>query len=541
MPSNALTDIPWIRIETGKNVSTVTIRDALLSSHQKGIVLDKKIPGYLLGAQLRILRDVLAVVLRHEEGYEPRREKKLAKKILDQGLSESAVNQGLKQLETGADVFSSTFPFLQRPPLEPASLKDSARVLAPGKQPVKKLIPAMPADQGEDFWNLSVAQQESLELVEAVQNLAVHHHYSMAGNNTYDGEKCAMGAPGIRFLGKGNTSTEIFWEERSLLATLLQSLPKNWVEGEGLPAWCDRLGTTALLADGTEHPLWAGTWSSNTAACLWEEERLVGVRIGGISQEWYLPTMGKDKENRKNWWDHRNTNDPFYLYMKNQQGDLKAQRLDLGRDATELAVEWASEHKGAVAQDQRDTCFYSSSESRLAFIRHQIEGTASSPSIRASQVYTPDPDRWAFEQSEEVQELIQEQARVIQQMHAIVCSPFRRKNAGDEKLAQEGYAPVVLDDLEQLRPDASANYWRSITPVYIRFLQHDCKERSFLPNSLLEDAVRAAIGAYDATILPYRNQNLARIEYVRGQLYSRLRKAMNIIKETPNQEETDGD
>lgn len=541
MLSNALTDIPWIRVESNDGVSSVTIRDALLSSHQEGTALDKKTPGYFLGAQVRILRDVLAVVLRYEEGYEPRREKKLAKKILEQGLSESAVNQGLKQLEMGVDVFSPNFPFLQRPPLEPTSSRDSARLLAPGKQPVKKLLPAMPADQGEDFWNLSVAQQASLGLVEAVQNLAVHHHYSMAGNNTYDGEKCAMGSPGVRFLGKGNTSTEIFWEEKSLLATLLQSLPKTWVQGAALPAWCDRLGATALLDDGTEHPLWAGTWSSNTAACLWEGDRLVGVRIGGIPQEWYLPAMGQDKDTRKDWWEHRNTRDPLYLYMRNEHGDLKAQRLDLGRDATDLAVEWAAAHKSVVAKERRDDCFYSSDESRLAFIRHQIEGTASSPSIRASQVYTPDPERWAFGQTEDVQELIQEQARVVQQMHAIVCSPFRRKNAGDEKRALEGYAPVVLDDLEQLRPDASENYWRAITPVYIRFLQHDCEDRGYLPNSLLEDALRAAIGAYDATVLPYRNQNVARIEYVRGQLYTRLRKAMNIIKETPSQEEDDGE
>ena len=156
-------------------------------------------------------------------------------------------------------------------------------------------------------------------------------------------------------------------------------------------------------------------------------------------------------------------------------------------------------------------------------------------------MYTPDPERWAFGQNEDVQELIQEQARVVQQMHAIVCSPFRRENAGDEKRALEGYAPIVLDDLEQLRPDASENYWRAITPVYIRFLQHDCEDRGYLPNSLLEDALRAAIGAYDATVLPYRNQNVARIEFVRGQLYARLRKAMNIIKETPSQEEDDGE
>lgn len=539
MLSNALTDIPWIRLETKSGVSSITIREALLSAHEEGVFLDKKIPGYALGAQMRILRDALAVVLRYEEGYEPRREKKLAQKILKQGLSRSAVDQGLKQLEAGADLFSPTFPFLQRPAVKPASPKDTARLLAPGNKPVKKLLPNVITSSAEDFWNLASKHEDSFDLVEAVQKLAIHHHYSMAGNNVYADEKCVMGAPGVRFLGVGLTSTEIFWEEKSLLATLLQSLPKDWVQGEGLPAWCDRLGTTALLDDGTEHPLWAGTWSSNTAACLWDGERLVGVRIGGIPQEWYLPTMGQDKDARKNWWDDRNTRDPFYLYIKNQQGDPKAQRLDLGRDATDLAVEWASEHKVAVAKDQRDDCFYSSDESRLAFIRHHIQGTTTSPIIRASQVYTPDPERWVFGQSKEVQELIREQARVVQKMHSIICSPFRRKNAGDEKRLQEGYAPVVLDDLEQLRPDASAHYWRAITPVYIQFIQYDRENCGYLPNSLLEDAVRAAIGAYDATVLPYRNQNSARIEYVRGQLYRRLRKAMNIIKETPNQEDVD--
>lgn len=539
MTSNALIDIPWISLEVGPEVSNVTVRDTLLSAHEKGVFLDKKVPGYTLGSQLRILRDTLAVTLRHEEGYVPGREKELASKILKEGLSQSAVDQGLKDLEAGVDLFSATFPFLQRPALKPSSAKDSARLLAPGKKPVKKLLPAMPADQGEDFWNLAVAQKNSLEIVEAVQNLAVHHHYSMAGNNIYDGEKCAMGSPGIRFHGKGYTATEIFWEEKSLLATLLQSLPKTWVQGEGLPAWADRLGKTALLDDGTEHPLWAGTWSSNTAVCLWEDERLVGVRIGGIPEEWYLPTMGKEKEHRKNWWDQRNTRDPFYLYIKNQKGELKAQRLDIGRDATDLAVEWASEHKTVVAQDLRSDCFYSSDEPKLAFIRHQTEGTPTSPSIRASQVYIPESDRWSFGQNDEVQELIQEQAHVLQKMHTIICSPFRRKTKDDKKRAKEGYPPPVLDDLEQLKQDASNHYWRFITPVYKEFLRCDRAEDGYLPDSLLKEAVDAAIAAYDATVLPYRNQYAARIEHVRGLLQYRLQKAMNIIKETPDQEETD--
>lgn len=540
MLSNALTDIPWIHLEGGGGVSNITIRDALLTSHQEGVALNKKVPGYLLGAQMRILRDVLAVVLRYEEGYEPGGERKLAKKILEQGLGESAVDRGIRQLEAGADVFSTPFPFLQCPVLEPESPRDTSRIIEPGNKPVKKLLPNVIPDAAEDFWNLSSKQKNSFGIVEAVQSLAVHYHYSMAGNNVYAGKKCSNGTPGARAVESGQTATEIFWEERSLLATLLQSLPKTWVQGHALPAWCDRTGATALLDDGTEHPLWAGTWSSNTAACLWDGDRLVGVRIGGIPDEWYLPTMGQDKDTRKNWWNQRDINDPFYLYMKNQMGEYKDQRLDLGRDATDLAVEWAAEEKGLAAQDRRDDCFYSSRESRLAFIRHQIQGSSTTSIIRASQVYIPDPELWSFDQSQEVQLLIQGQAHTLQKMHFIVCSPFRRWNPEERKKDLKDRRPEILDNLANLRIDVSTNYWRLITSVYKSFLRHNSEVKGRLPDSLLQEAVDAAMEAYDVTVLPYQKQDAARIEYVRGHLYRRLKKAMNIINETPKQEETDG-
>lgn len=541
MSYDALRDIPWIELVDDTGVFKATIRESLLRAHEEELSLNKKVPGYLYGAENRILRDVLAVVLRYEEGYRVGAEGSLAQRIIKEGISEAALDQALGKLSSASHLFSDTFPFLQRPPVKPSSAKDSARLLAPGKQPVKKLLPAMPADQGEDFWNLSVAQEESLGLAKAVQNLAIHHHYSMAGNNTYDGQKCAMGAPGIRFLGKGNTSTEIFWEGKSLLASLLQSLPNSWVEGQGLPAWADRLGETALTVDGSEHPLWAASWSSNTAACLWEGECLVGVRIGGIPDEWYLPTMGQDKDLRKAWWDQRNTQDPYYLYSENKQGELKAQRLDLGRDATDLAVEWASEDKVREASERRNKCFYrpDPDTSSLGFIRHQIEGTASSPSIRASQVYTPDEERWAFGQPEETQWIIKDQAHLLRKIHDTICVPFRRKNKGDEKSLLAGYAPVVLDHLEKLRPDVSAHYWRAITPVYEDFLRYDRGQASeeVSIQGLLKRTEKAALEAYDRAVLPYRDQNIARVEYVRGQLKFRIRKDLSPMQEGLVQEE----
>lgn len=100
---------------------------------------------------------------------------------------------------------------MQRPALPPTSAKDTSRRLGPGDQEIKKLLPAMPSEQGEDYWNLSVSFPKRLPLEDAVLKLVLFHYYSMAGNNAYDGNKARMGAPGIRFLGKGNTATEFMW------------------------------------------------------------------------------------------------------------------------------------------------------------------------------------------------------------------------------------------------------------------------------------------------------------------------------------------
>lgn len=521
--ANALAEIPWFRTVDETGVSYLTLVDVLKRSHEAGFYLDKNVPGYVFGAQFRMLRDALAVVLRFQPGYEIDAERKVAKKVLASGLSDEAIDYGLQRLADCADVFSPSNPFLQRPPVPMVSSKDSARLLAAGKQPVKKLLPAMPSDQGEDFWHLSVAQGDSLDLPQAVLHLAIHHHYSMAGNNVYDGSKCAMGSPAIRFPGKGFAATEIFWAGDSLLESLLQALPKSWVAGEGLPAWCDREGRTALLPDGTEHPLWRGTWSSNTAACHWKGEQLTGVRIGGAPDGWFLPTMGTEKETQKAWWDQRNTEDPMYLYIPNQHGELKAQRIDFGRDETDLAVEWAADEKIEAAKAQKATVFFSRDRAPLNFIRHQIEGTASSPSIRATQVYSPDPERWIFEADEELQERITQRASFIRSIHNAVCAPFRRKNEADKKREAEGKTVALLEPLEDLRSDASAYFWREITPVYIKLVHNQAKVNEVVSQETKQETLAAALRAFDAVTLAFKNQDRAQFEFVRGSVESRLR------------------
>lgn len=520
---NVLTDVPWIRAVNSDGVSYLTVVDVLARAHEQGLGLDKNVPGYVFGTQFRFLREVLTIVLRCHPQYAPGSERDLMEDMLAGGIPADALKSAQEALGEGLELFSKTLPFMQRPPAPMQSPKDSARLLVPGKQPIKKLLPAMPSDQGEDFWNLVVAQESSLDLPQAVLYLAIHHYYSMAGNNTYDDAKCAMGAPGIRFLGKGFASTEIFWEGETLLETLTQSIPMSWVSGQGLPAWCDREGKTAFQKDGSEHPLWRATWSSNTAACLWENDRLVGVRIGGIPDSWYLPTMGGDKESRKAWWDQRNTEDPMYLYLPNQQGDLKAHRLDLSRDATDLAVEWAAEGKIQEAQNRKADAFYTRDASPLRFIRHQIEGTASSPSIRASQVYTPDQERWIFGAEETVQERIIQRAVLVKSLHNIVCSPFRRKNEGDKKRELEGKAVALLENLELLKADISAEFWRHITPVYVELLTSQARARDVISPENNREALNASLAAFDRITQPFRNQNRAQFEYVRGVIESRLR------------------
>lgn len=534
--TNALTDIPWIRTVDESGVSHLTLVDVLKRSHQVGFFLDKNVPGYVFGAQFRLLRDVLAVVLRSHPDYQQGEEQDLSEDLLADGVPEIALEKGIEKLAACADIFSATNPFLQRPVAPMTHPKDNARLLEAGKQPVKKLLPAMPSDQGEDFWNLSVAQGEALDLPQAVLHLAIHHHYSMAGNNIYDGFKCAMGAPGIRFLGKGFAATEIFWGGESLLESLLQSLPKSWVEGDGLPAWSDRVGKTALQSDGSEHPLWRGTWSSNTAACHWEEGQLTGVRIGGAPDTWFLPTMGTTKESQKAWWDQRNTEDLMYLYIPNQQGEQKAQRIDFGRDATDLAVEWAAESKVEKAKLHKAAAFFSRDYAPLNFIRHQIEGTASSPSIRATQVYTPDPQRWVFDASEGLQERIVQRATLIRDLHNLVCSPFRRKNENDKKRELEGKAVAVLETLEDLKNDASASFWREITPVYIELIHQNATENEVISQDIRVETFAAAIRAFDMVTLAYKNQDRAQFEFVRGNLESRLRWRLRTVADTSEKE-----
>lgn len=540
MTINALRDIDWLITTQGRT----NVRDALITAHEPNTQLDFTQPGYVVTSQLRLLCAVTAVALRRADaGIDNLRREGLAPEIVDATLAE---------LAPACDPFDDRYPFLQRPPVPPQGPRDKAHKLGPGDQPVKKLSPSMPPDEAEQYWDLNSAGPMSLPLEDAILQLVVFHHLSMAGNNAYDGEKCQMGSPAMRFVGAGYAATEVCVVHDTLLDTLLSQIPAAWVRGTGLPAWADRRWEVSLSEESDRpviHPLWAATWSSNVPACYWEDTRLTGVRTGGVPESWYVDAvMGTTKESRKAWWDARNVHDPFYLYMPDDKQNLKVQRLDFGVDGTQLAVQWAAEQKTAALRNNLTERVLEAPFEALQvfFARHQIEGTASSPNIRASEVFAPDPALWAFDVDADVLGEVQEQATRIERLHHAVTSVFRRKNSNERSTA------LVLDSLSDRRDDASNAFWRHVTVVYedvvdaVRsadnlgsssFEDDKYAEDEFeLPEDLRRREVEAALEAFDEVANPHATQEPVQIAYVRGKLRTKLWSIANPTPSIPSKE-----
>lgn len=520
MKINALTDSPFLRTPNGRS----TVRDLLLSSHKQDTAISVDGAAYQFTAQLRFLAEITAVALRHTSTP--------IEEIVQGGLPENAVDQAIADLAPGCDPFDSIQPFLQRPPLPCDGPKEKAHLLMAGHFPIKKLSPAMLPDEGETYWNLINDGTPALALPDALLALVVYHHLSMAGNNNYAGDKCQMGAPGMRFVGADYTATEIIQTGDTLLETLLYQIPTSWVKGSGLPAWADRTCNNSTLPDAPNqaHPLWRATWSSNAPACHWEDGVLNGVRTGGIPEEWYFkPEMGTNKTTYKEWWDQRNTLDPFYLYETREKGGETLVRVDLGRDNTDLAVEWAANNRSNKVHARISSRALSRlpNDAPLIFAQHLIAGTASSPNIRASEVFFPSSAEWAFDVDEDLQEDIQLQAKLINQLHRRVCQVFSRKPTKSK------YPPAVLDDMIDRKQDASNAFWRNISAVYQDIL-NDARRfykaqspspftHSYeMPTDLRDRCIDASLCAFDEVVNPHSIQEPARIAYVRAQLRNGL-------------------
>lgn len=513
MTINALQDIELLKMSNGR----MSVREALLSAHRDGIMFSLNTPGYEFSTQLRFMAGIVAVALKHT--------KKKSSDLRKTGFEIEAIDQALKDLSPGAFLMDDEMPFMARPALPPKNEKDASRKLGRGANPIKKLSPSMIATEAEDYWDLLIDVPQELEVEEAAFQLMVFHYMSMAGNNKYDGDKCQMGAPALRWVGADYTLTEVSWLDSNLLDTLLPMIPKNWVAGKALPAWADRKGEYSRDEDGQMHPLWKATWSSNAAVAFWEDKKLTGVRTGGIPSEWFVAEMGTTTKSWKGWWDLRNQADPFFLYRGNEKGEMKLQRLDLGRDATDLAVEWAAENKIDTFIDRSNSVTGPGIEARIVFMRHQLAGTASSPNIRASEIFVPDQELWAFDLDEDVRSRVMDDAEVVRNVHRVVTGPFRRRNSNESGTA------LVLDDLEKRRSDVSAEYWRNVTDSVKRILSYERdlvdqdtqdEDNSGLSKEISDAIYRAAMEAFDEVTSAYSAWQPNKAAYVRSRISRRV-------------------
>nr|WP_301178677.1 type I-E CRISPR-associated protein Cse1/CasA [Arthrobacter globiformis] len=434
---SALTDVPWIRTSDGP----MTVQDALLGAHNIA-GFDPGLNGIESGAQIRFLAAVAALVVRRQGG--PAR-----------AFAADAVLNVVDELEPACNLFDADRPFLQ-------AAHDGKGLVSGQRNPVKRLYPWMPADRAEGFWSRGAVAKE-FPMADATLALVVHYHYSFGGNNSIDGRSCVNGSPGIRYPGLGYTATELLWHGASLFETLTMNLPKTWVDGTGLPAWADPSCAVSRGGAGKpEHPLWRATWGSNTAQCLWADGALVAVSIGGSRD--LPPTMRAGKDGAKEWWDLRNTEDPFYLYVevqtKNAPGvvtavQLKAQRLDFGHQETDLVVEWNAKGLSTAVRERSQGAMKTPGRSAsLMFLRHLVEGTATCPVVRRTEVLISSPKKWVI--ADERTRAVAQAAGLVKAVCAEVAKPFTLKGR--------------LTALRDRRADAETAFWRNVTAPFEEFI-----------------------------------------------------------------------
>ncbi|MDO4665073.1 MAG: type I-E CRISPR-associated protein Cse1/CasA [Actinomycetaceae bacterium] len=513
MKCNALEDVAWIHTTAGQK----TVKEALLEAHNiSGLDLDR--PAFEVSAQLRTLAAVAAVVLQHMEWrrFRPRK-----------GFDEDAVEEALGRLRISANLIDAEKPFMQQACEDISDGHKPTIGLDVAKYPPKKLSPAIPADRAESYWNLAVSYAEALKFEDAALALAVCHHFFPAGNGKFKGRKHEMGSPALRFPGKDFTTTECIWYGASLAETLALAVPKNWVADGGLPAWADRTCEFSANPYSSAKALWSATWSSNAPACLWKNGALIAAVVGGVPPQWIVPAMGSTKETRKTWWATRNQADPFYLYMPTKDGkEIKAQRLDIGRDATALAVEWNAEQKGQAMRQRASEHVLSPAiaDARILFLRHYIGGTSTSPSIRASQCLMGDSDTWA--PSQDCAAEAKEFADKLIEIHYLVTRVF---NESPNKYQ------FNLPTLVSRKGDASTAYWRNMTSIFLEAMHRLNNDGILLTDNLLRTIHSRALLAFDSVAMSGASTSDHQLMSARAQLERNinwsLKKMCEFLKE----------
>ena len=486
-----LTEVKFIRTFLRDEPVDMTVEEVLKHATDPDFRLNLDVSGMEFMSIIRLLSHIGARMLQKDDSLH----RKHRKKPLPDGL----IAETLAELEADRPLYGGKQNFFQIP--------DSKGVVGRGKQPTSKLSPTAPGDNSQAYWDRDKHKPVTLSAEEAMRQILIFSMYSSAGNNKFENRKCQNGSPGIRFLGAGNTATEVMVQSKNLWDSLLCSIPATWVAGSGMPAWADPMGEQSKTDTGM-HPLWQASWMPNGVSGYWEGEELVGVGVGGVPPQYlgsfskvWSPYGDKDaKESYKAWFKQRDTEDPFYLYIRDSKtNDPKAKRLDLSKDLIQLAVEWAREGTiskldGLMAGRVAAPNF---KHDKLLFARHQIGGNASTPVIRESVTTNTASSLWCLDQDPEVQARIIGQAEFIDTLKQRVCAPFRRQSDKDHP---------TFDDLADLRPMMEAEFWRRITPVYEEVIS-TAQAADFNVVELYEKGVAATIAALDAVIDPYLLQN----------------------------------
>ena len=266
-PFASVADLAWIPVLTSDGIRTrVGLREALARAHQfTGLDTDSPVE---LSTLNRFLPAVAALVVR-EMGGSP------SAGHLD-AVAVDAV------LDRHADVLFMRHPdtpFAQEWQHDPATGSKAASPIAT----LRFESPGASSKEWKVRGALSARWMPEMDLGVIALHVLCHWFHSVGGNaqSLHSGVRALNGSIGSR---TGN-DLALFWRGRTLADTILANTPKEWVRGDGLPAFLDRRGNTRGAIEGL-HPLWAMTYAPNAVLLDWDGDEVNGYRSGG--SQWGL-------------------------------------------------------------------------------------------------------------------------------------------------------------------------------------------------------------------------------------------------------------
>jgi hypothetical protein len=113
------------------------------------------------------------------------------------------------------------------------------------------------------------------------------------------------------------------------------------------------------------------------------------------------------------------------------------------------------------------------------FLRHLVEGSASSPVVRRTEVLLSSPKKWIID--EDRADAVSDASRRVKAVHAELCKPFTK----------EGRLAAIRDR----RPDLETAYWQKVARPFEQFIINGTGD---VVDPVVWPAVRtAALAAFD--------------------------------------------